>query len=467
MATQYKTKCPHCQAQFRISEEHLKQARGQVRCGSCLKVFLATENLVREAPAAQKPAQPARAKPAAAAPAKPATPPAPPAPAAPATPETWSLPAEEPAKDKAANRWTLDDDALSDDMKEADEPNDFDEEGIPEARPQANDTKLSLGGLELSDSFMSLDSDDDDDRLRDEDFSDMAGAARGGQSEDSDESWAEKLLEELSDEPKPVKNPSAAQMQLTQTEDEQRREQQRTEKAQRKASRTAAPQTREPDWAQDSDGFFSDDTLGSDDGFGLLDSDYPDDDLAPIELPKATKPSVADKLPVKALMASGTELLRWGGLSVLMLMLLLGQYLMFNFAELGRTPEWRGFYSTVCGAVGCTLPNPSDVTRLRGANLVVREHPSMDNALVVDLLLFNKADYEQPFPLLELGFTALDGTTVASRRFTPDEYLKGDLAGADGMPIDTPIHISLEILNPGEQAKNYTLRLFPTPPQGT
>lgn len=464
MATQYKTKCPHCQAQFRISEEHLKQAKGQVRCGSCLKVFLATENLVRDTPAAAKPAQPARAKPAAAAPATPA---APAAPAAPATPETWSLPAEEPAKDKAANRWTLDDDALSDDMKEADEPNDFDEEGIPEARPQSNDTKLSLGGLELSDSFMSLDSDDDDDRLRDEDFSDMAGAARGGQSEDSDESWAEKLLEELSDEPKPVKNPSAAQMQLTQTEDEQRREQQRSEKAQRKAVRTAAaPQQREPDWAQDSDGFFSDDTLGGDDGFGLLDNDYPEDDLAPIELPKAAKPSVADKLPVKALMATGTELLRWGGLSVLMLMLMLGQYLAFNFNELGRTPEWRGFYSTICGAVGCTLPNPSDVTRLRGANLVVREHPTIENALVVDLLLFNKADYEQPFPLLELGFTALDGTTVASRRFTPGEYLKGDLAGADGMPIDTPVHISLEIVNPGDQAKNYTLRLFPNPPQG-
>src|SRR5690606_12725450 len=127
-----------------------------------------------------------------------------------------------------------------------------------------------------------------------------------GQSEDSDESWAEKLLEELSDEPKPVKNPSAAQMQLTQTEDEQRREEQRSEKAQRKARRPAAPQPSEPDWAHDRDGFFADDALGDDDGFGLLDSDYPDDDLAPIELPKATKPSVADKLPVKALLAGGT-----------------------------------------------------------------------------------------------------------------------------------------------------------------
>lgn len=456
MATQYKTKCPHCQAQFRISEEHLKQAKGQVRCGSCLKVFLATENLVPDSADAHKPA----AKPAPPAPAKPAAA----KPAAPATPETWSLPPEEPVKEAPASRWTLDDDGLSDDMKEADEPNDFDEEGIPEARPQPNDTKLSLGGLELSDSFMSLDSDDDNDRLRDEDFSDMAGAARGGQSEDSDESWAEKLLEELSDAPKPVKNPSAAQMQLTETEDEKRRAQQRSEKAQRKASGNTAPQQGDPDWARDSGGFFSDEPVDSDNSFGLLNDD--DDDVAPIDLPVAARTSVADKLPVKAFLENSREILRWSALSVLMLLVLLAQHLTFDFDQLARTDPWRGFYATLCGALGCELPNASDMAHLRAANLVVRQHPDIANALVVDLLLFNKANYQQPFPLLELGFTTLDGTPVARRQFTPDEYLKGDLAGVQGMPIDTPIHISLEIVNPGEQAKNYTLRLFPTPPRG-
>ena len=69
MAAQYKTKCPHCGAQFRIGEEHLKQANGNVRCGSCLKVFQAMDNLVREqaakAPATKAPAAKPAAKPAA------------------------------------------------------------------------------------------------------------------------------------------------------------------------------------------------------------------------------------------------------------------------------------------------------------------------------------------------------------------------------------------------------------------
>ena len=43
MATQYKTRCPHCAAQFKITDEHLKQARGAVRCGSCLQIFQAND----------------------------------------------------------------------------------------------------------------------------------------------------------------------------------------------------------------------------------------------------------------------------------------------------------------------------------------------------------------------------------------------------------------------------------------
>ena len=127
MATQYKTKCPHCQAQFRISEQHLMQAKGQVRCGSCLKVFLATEHLVNEAPAAK-----------AAAPKPPA--PKPPAPKAPApkapTPETWTLPPEE-TKSESVSRWTLDEvsESSGDDAGLID---DFSEDEIPEARPASN-----------------------------------------------------------------------------------------------------------------------------------------------------------------------------------------------------------------------------------------------------------------------------------------------------------------------------------------
>ncbi|WP_287962856.1 MJ0042-type zinc finger domain-containing protein, partial [Alcanivorax sp.] len=55
MASQYKTRCPHCAAQFKITDEHLEQARGAVRCGSCLQIFQASDYLIDPADAQQQP----------------------------------------------------------------------------------------------------------------------------------------------------------------------------------------------------------------------------------------------------------------------------------------------------------------------------------------------------------------------------------------------------------------------------
>ncbi|PKO50524.1 MAG: hypothetical protein CVU27_08370 [Betaproteobacteria bacterium HGW-Betaproteobacteria-20] len=40
------TNCPSCQTQFVVTEEQLNQHQGKVRCGSCLKVFDATQHMV-------------------------------------------------------------------------------------------------------------------------------------------------------------------------------------------------------------------------------------------------------------------------------------------------------------------------------------------------------------------------------------------------------------------------------------
>ncbi len=449
MAAQYRTQCPHCGAQFRISEQHLAQAKGAVRCGSCLKVFQATDHLLTEKPAAKAPAPTAKPASRSRAPQKPAT------------DNKWAMPEDNPrpapAEAPVSNRWTLDDD-LSDDMEDAVPAKLVDE---PEPAPiQSNDTKVSLGSLELSDSFMSLDSDDKD-GLGDESFSDMAGAGKRNQSDDSDESWAEKLLEELDDSARPAPVPVRADiMSLTEREEDQSRRQEKEQRKQRttQASQKQADET--PDWAMDSGDFFNEDTLGVlDEGSG---------EIAAIDLPpvEERKPARVVSLPMDSLGSQSGELLKWAALSLAAVLVFTSQYLIFNFAELSRTPTWRPFYANLCGAIGCALPNPSDVTRLRGANLVVRDHPAAEGALIVDVIVFNEAEYPQPFPLLELGFTNLNGRPVASRRFGPSEYLRGDLTDMAQMPPGVPVRLSLEIVDPGSEAQNYTLRFLPAPTQG-
>jgi len=147
----------------------------------------------------------------------------------------------------------------------------------------------------------------------------------------------------------------------------------------------------------------------------------------------------------------------WALLTLLALAGLAGQYVYYNFDQLARDDRLRPWFDKVCPLLGCSLPPRVDVGLVKSSNLTVRNHPSHPGALTVDAIIYNRATFTQPFPLLELRFEDINGQPLASRRFKPGEYLAGELAGQTDMPPQTPIHIALEILDPGTQAVNYSL----------
>ena len=138
-------------------------------------------------------------------------------------------------------------------------------------------------------------------------------------------------------------------------------------------------------------------------------------------------------------------------------LVLVGQIFYFQLPAWSRDPGLRPIYQTVCGWFGCELPAMRDIREMRTRNLVVRSHPELSGALIVDAVIVNQAGFEQSFPDLELRFTAVGGQLVAGRRFTPAEYLAGELDPGQLMPPDTPVQVSLEIEDPGPDAVNYTL----------
>lgn len=147
----------------------------------------------------------------------------------------------------------------------------------------------------------------------------------------------------------------------------------------------------------------------------------------------------------------------WGLLNIAALLLLLGQYTFHNFTQLARQDSTRPWLEVICPLIDCQLPAKVDVQQIKSSNLLVRSHPEFPGALLVDAIIYNRASFSQPFPLLELSFTDASGHTLARRRFTPQEYLAGELAGQAQMPQQTPIHIALEILEPNGGATNYRL----------
>lgn len=136
-----------------------------------------------------------------------------------------------------------------------------------------------------------------------------------------------------------------------------------------------------------------------------------------------------------------------------------GQWFYFQFDELARSPQWRDFYATACERLDCQLPDQYRLDEIRAGHLTVKSHPHFTDTLLVDLLVTNHADIAQPFPDLELFFTNMDQEVVAARRFSPEEYLRGELSSAGLMPQKQPIHLALELDDPGKSATGYRVEL--------
>ena len=79
-------------------------------------------------------------------------------------------------------------------------------------------------------------------------------------------------------------------------------------------------------------------------------------------------------------------------------------------------------------------------------------------------MIVNEAAFNQAFPDLALYFSDINKNIVAQRLFQAKEYLSGDLASWHEMPSQQPIHISLEIVDPGKEAVNYSLKFFSPQP---
>ncbi|WP_339459073.1 DUF3426 domain-containing protein [Pseudomonas sp. EA_105y_Pfl2_R69] len=419
MTQSFVTQCPHCRTSFRVNLAQLGAAHGAVRCGACLHVFNAAQQLREQG-----------AQLSAAAPDKPA--PAPTAP--PASPPASSA----APSDKADETLWIHDDLDLDSL-------DLDEELA----------KLEEQEQQLSRQFLAI----DQAPSRSESFP----AAEPEEADAHDERWAEALLHEDAGQSAPAAPASRAAP---------------TPPAQKPAAAPADTPEGEPLAAAE------DDAEPVEQHFGLRaereplpeqDDDEDAVDSAPAAPRKATpsltarsEPELRDsyqfdldedplQLDWQPAKKPWGRWLGWGLLNLLAASALATQYVNYHFNELARQDQYRPWFEQLCPLLGCQLPSKVDITQVKSSNLVVRSHPEFSGALVVDAILYNRAPFSQPFPLLEMRFADINGQLLASRRFKPSEYLAGELAGKAEMPPQTPIHIALDILDPGTQAVNYSL----------
>ena len=72
---------------------------------------------------------------------------------------------------------------------------------------------------------------------------------------------------------------------------------------------------------------------------------------------------------------------------VLLVLLIAGQWVFFNRAELAGNPQWRPHLEQLCSYLHCDLPMQVDLAQLELLNRDVRQHPRVEEALLVNATL--------------------------------------------------------------------------------
>jgi len=147
-------------------------------------------------------------------------------------------------------------------------------------------------------------------------------------------------------------------------------------------------------------------------------------------------------------------------LGALVLALLIASlYLFRERARLYNNPQIRPIYENFCSVVGCTVPLPFDPEQMGLMRRSIYPHPEVEDALVINVVIKNKANFAQRYPVLVIRLEETSGKPLATRDFPPQEYLEPRI-WRDSTTIDAgaAISITLEIKDPGEKAGSFTLK---------
>jgi len=173
-------------------------------------------------------------------------------------------------------------------------------------------------------------------------------------------------------------------------------------------------------------------------------------------------PSVSpaeEEMPSAALLfdtGPATARTSWGAIAagLLLTFLFLGQYIWVERYRMAGIPAFRPYLDAACGVLGCDLPLRHETARLEVLEREIRNHPHVDDALLVNATFTNGADFVQSYPIFEVAFSDVSGTPVAVRRFQPDEYLNG-VDPSKGMIPGQQTRLMLEIIDPGDRAVSF------------
>jgi len=135
------------------------------------------------------------------------------------------------------------------------------------------------------------------------------------------------------------------------------------------------------------------------------------------------------------------------------------QYAWYNRNEFIHIPEIQAKIESLCQHFDCTEISFRAPAKIELVSRNIYSHPNEKEALMINLTIKNNATFSQPYPMMSIDFTDIRGDIVASRVFSPQEYLyaqaKQDSETQKLIPPGSSSDIMMEMQDPGMKALTY------------
>ena len=146
----------------------------------------------------------------------------------------------------------------------------------------------------------------------------------------------------------------------------------------------------------------------------------------------------------------------WSTGILLLVLAIVIQVAWFNRDRLlDKYPEMKPWAQKICDQLQCELIRHYSATSIKLLNRDVRLHPHYSDTLLVNASMANRSVNVQPYPKIQFSLFDTAGKMIASRIFSPNEYLDNSIDIKNGMPSNQPVHFVLEVTGPMDSAVSF------------
>ena len=151
----------------------------------------------------------------------------------------------------------------------------------------------------------------------------------------------------------------------------------------------------------------------------------------------------------------------WGLINICILVALVGQAIYLYRAELSVfLPSARPYLEQYCETLNCKIPISQQTELLSIESSDMQKDAAQQGVATLIVMIRNQATLPQLFPSLELTLTDTKDKALASRIFSPREYLKKNGHLSETIEPDKEISVTLKIDSGDLNAAGYRLLLL-------